>query len=53
MIEQIRVVGAAARAKSQALVVECMALQPALQSQLTEENHLEGWQPTPIPGAVR
>ena len=30
--EQIRIVRAAVRAKSQALVVECMALQPALQS---------------------
>lgn len=32
VIEQIRIVRSAAKAKAQALVVECMALQPALQS---------------------
>lgn len=32
VIEQIRIVRAAAKAQAQALVVECMALQPALQS---------------------
>lgn len=43
VIEQIRVVRAAAKARADALVVECMALQPALQSlcelQLVQATH--------------